>query len=54
MSNTRRTVAAQGQEIVTEVEKAIIGKRELLNQIITAILVGGHVLIEDYPGLGKP
>ncbi|KAA3643377.1 MAG: MoxR family ATPase [Chloroflexi bacterium] len=53
MSNNPRTVAALGEEIIKEVEKAIIGKRELLNQIITAVMVGGHVLIEDYPGLGK-
>ena len=40
-------------KIISEVERAIIGKNKLLKQIMTAILAGGHILIEDYPGLGK-
>ena len=39
--------------VLEEVERAIIGKRGILKQIIAAFLVGGHVLIEDFPGLGK-
>ena len=39
--------------VLEEVERAIVGKREILRQIIAAFLVGGHVLIEDFPGLGK-
>jgi MoxR-like ATPase len=39
--------------VLEEVERAIIGKRVILKQIIAAFLVGGHVLIEDFPGLGK-
>ena len=39
--------------VLEEVERAIVGKREILKQIIAAFLVGGHVLIEDFPGLGK-
>ena len=46
-------VAERSQRVVVEVEKAIIGKRNLLRQIMTAVLAGGHVLLEDYPGLGK-
>jgi MoxR-like ATPase len=35
------------------VEQAIIGKSETINMVIAALLSGGHILFEDYPGLGK-
>jgi MoxR-like ATPase len=41
------------QAIIAEVEKAIVGKRIVLETIMAAVLAGGHVLLEDYPGLGK-
>lgn len=40
-------------EIIQEVSKAIIGKPECIRIILCAILSGGHVLIEDIPGVGK-
>lgn len=47
-------VQAWSERVLAEVEKAIIGKRELLVRLLTAILSsGGHVLLEDYPGLAK-
>jgi MoxR-like ATPase len=39
--------------IISEVEKAIIGKREILELVALALLTDSHVLIEDYPGLAK-
>ncbi len=39
--------------IVNEVKKAIIGKDECVMLIMTAILAGGHILIDDIPGVGK-
>lgn len=39
--------------VIREVESAIVGKRLLLETIMASILAGGHVLLEDYPGLGK-
>ena len=39
--------------VIDEVEKAVVGKRDILTKIITAILAGGHILIEDIPGTGK-
>lgn len=39
--------------IIVEIERAIIGKRALLKKIMAAILSGGHILLEDYPGLAK-
>ena len=41
------------RQIISEVERAIVGKRSLLEMIMAAVLAGGHVLLEDYPGLGK-
>ncbi len=40
--------------LLTEnVEKVIIGKRNVIIKLIAALLSGGHVLIEDVPGVGK-
>ena len=42
------------EKIIAEVEKAIVGKRETLRRLLAAFLSsGGHILIEDYPGLAK-
>jgi MoxR-like ATPases len=40
-------------KIINEVEKAVIGKRNVLELITLALLTDSHVLIEDYPGLAK-
>ena len=40
-------------EIMDEIEKSVIGKRRQLESIMASVLSGGHVLMEDYPGLGK-
>ena len=48
-----KEVAATSNRIIDEVEQAIVGKRALLDQIMAAILAGGHILLEDYPGLAK-
>ncbi len=37
----------------TEVEKAVTGKTREINLLLCAMLAGGHVLIEDVPGVGK-
>ena len=42
-----------GKRVIEQVERAVVGKRRLLEQILTAVLAGGHVLLEDYPGLAK-
>ena len=46
-------VSALGDRVIGEVERAIVGKRLLLEKIMSAVLAGGHVLMEDYPGLAK-
>jgi MoxR-like ATPase len=42
-----------GEKIIAEVGKAIVGRREALELVLLSILSDGHILIEDYPGLGK-
>lgn len=39
--------------IIEEVKKAVIGKDECVKKVMAAILAGGHILIEDIPGVGK-
>ncbi len=47
-------VAETSQRILNEVEKAVVGKRPVLEQILAVLLSsGGHILLEDYPGLAK-
>ena len=48
MNDTR--LAAQ---VVAEVKKAIVGKDQVLIRVLLAVLAGGHVLLEDIPGVGK-
>ena len=40
-------------KVLDEVEKAVVGKRSELSLMLCGILAGGHVLLEDLPGLGK-
>lgn len=46
-------VAAMADRLLSEVSTAIVGKRDVLELFLLAILSNGHVLIEDYPGLAK-
>ena len=46
-------LAVTSSAVIEEVEKAIVGKHEILKQVFAAFLVNGHILIEDFPGLGK-
>lgn len=40
-------------QAIQEIKKAVIGKDDCIVKIMTAILAGGHILIEDIPGVGK-
>ena len=46
-------VALASGKILDQVGTAIVGKRNVLEKMLLAILCDGHVLIEDYPGLAK-
>ncbi len=50
---TIEETAAVASRVLDEVGKAIVGKQESLRLVLCAILAKGHVLLEDYPGLGK-
>jgi MoxR-like ATPase len=50
---TTSDVSNIGRQIVSEVERAVVGKRALLEMVMASVLAGGHVLLEDFPGLGK-
>jgi MoxR-like ATPase len=39
--------------VLNEVERAVVGKRVPLTLVLSAVLAKGHVLLEDFPGLGK-
>ncbi|MCH5206636.1 MAG: MoxR family ATPase [Oscillospiraceae bacterium] len=41
------------EQLLNNIENVIIGKRGVVEKIVCAMLAGGHVLIEDVPGVGK-
>ena len=42
-----------GDEVLDAVETAVVGKRQALTLVMAALMAQGHVLLEDFPGLGK-
>lgn len=44
---------AKIQALIDNIEKVIVGKRTPIVQTVAALLTGGHVLLEDVPGVGK-
>ena len=48
-----REVSELSRKVIAEIERAVVGKRSLLEMVMAAALAGGHVLFEDFPGLGK-
>jgi len=50
---TLQDASAASQKVLDAVETAVVGKRSSLELVLTGILAGGHVLLEDMPGLGK-
>jgi MoxR-like ATPase len=53
MSTALTEVAELSETIITEIERAVIGKRNVLELILLGLLADGHVLIDDVPGLAK-
>lgn len=54
MDSDLQELVAFSQRVILEVEKAVVGKRTTLEKIMAALLTsGGHVLLEDNPGLAK-
>jgi MoxR-like ATPase len=45
--------AAQTQRLIDNISRAFIGKEQITRQAVLALISGGHLLLEDVPGLGK-
>ena len=43
----------EAELLIGQIEKAIVGKRDVIRKILTALLAEGHVLLDDVPGVGK-
>ena len=50
MEQKQYELAAQ---VLREVQKVILGKREIVEKVLMAVLAQGHVLLDDVPGVGK-
>ncbi|MEB4592973.1 MoxR family ATPase [Candidatus Thiothrix sp. Deng01] len=50
---TLEQASRMADSIRLEIGKALIGQKQVVNETLTALLAGGHVLIEGVPGLGK-
>jgi MoxR-like ATPase len=53
MTLTHVEVGDLSDQILAEIERAVIGKRDVLEMILLGLLADGHILIDDYPGLAK-
>ena len=53
MTTTAQVTTERAEAVLNELERVIVGKRSALTLILITVLSGGHVLIEDLPGLGK-
>ena len=51
--NEKKFGITKAGEICGEVTKAISGKNEIIAKVMTVIVAGGHILLEDIPGVGK-
>jgi MoxR-like ATPase len=48
-----RWAGARATAVVDEIERAVVGKRDVVDLVLAAVLAGGHVLLEDVPGVAK-
>lgn len=44
---------ALSDKLLTNIEKVIVGKEDIIQQLLISLICGGHVLLEDVPGTGK-
>jgi MoxR-like ATPase len=52
-SDNLRHASQQAQALRVELRKAVIGQDQVIEDVLTALIAGGHVLLEGVPGLGK-
>lgn len=53
MNTTPTQIAERASAIVDNVESVILGKHATIEKAVIALLCGGHILLEDVPGVGK-
>lgn len=46
-------ILEQSKQIIEEVSKAFMGKNHIIEKVLMTIYAGGHILLEDCPGVGK-
>lgn len=46
-------VQGRSDQVLEQIERAVVGKRSVLEVVLTGMLADGHVLLEDFPGLAK-
>lgn len=49
----QETVGSRAGEVLAEMERSVVGKRDQIALVLVGILAGGHVLLEDVPGTAK-
>ncbi|MDH0098161.1 AAA family ATPase, partial [Pseudomonas sp. GD04158] len=49
----RQRASALAQALRAELRKAVVGQSAVIDDVLTALIAGGHVLVEGVPGLGK-
>lgn len=47
------SIQTLAEMVQAQTEKVIVGKSRLIRLLIMSVLAGGHVLLDDYPGVGK-
>ncbi len=50
---TAREAAERSEQWISEIERAVHGKRDVVRRAVTCMLAKGHLLLEDVPGVGK-
>ena len=53
LTRTPGQTAERCSAVLDEIERAVVGNRRALELVMIGILAGGHILLEDLPGLGK-
>lgn len=53
MDKEQNIILSQASDIISEVRKAVIGKDDVIVKVLLAMISGGHILLEDIPGVGK-
>ena len=53
LAQQRHRASQLAQALRHELQKVVIGQREVIDDVLTALIAGGHVLLEGVPGLGK-